>query len=584
MAKNISLLGKFVIAIALSLIVSTIALAVIFISSFKGNVMEGMFFKARAIGQIAENARNSTGNLVQNNAFRTEELLADAQKDLAGLTVGSKPYFDALRGTTYYKTIPVVSAFLAAEHNAEKSNFKFKPTRFNARNPDYKPVTQTEKRLLQDLQAAGMNEVSGIDKETNAFRYMLTVRLSKECLVCHGGPNDDPMHLDTTTDPVGFPKDNKRVGDKHGAFQIIMDLAPVDAQVMKMTITAVVAGIVIILLSCLVVLYTIRRSVVRPIMMISSEMTEGSDQVAEAAQQVSNSSQSLSEGASSQASSLEETSSSLEEITSMTKQNADNSNVANDLMNEGKQMLDNGMGSMKEMVTSMESIKQSSGEMGKIIKVIEEIAFQTNLLALNAAVEAARAGEAGKGFAVVAEEVRNLAQRSATAAKDTSALIETSINKANEGGEIVEKVAKALNDIAESVRKAGDLVSEISAASREQAQGVSQVSQAVSQMDQVTQQNAAVAEESASASEQLSAQSENLQSTIGRLNTIITGGNGDAANGKSVGGQLVRHNPVAHKGLSHASGKPKKFGGGSVKTAKPAEEVIPFEGDDLKGF
>ena len=142
----------------------------------------------------------------------------------------------------------------------------------------------------------------------------------------------------------------------------------------------------------------------------------------------------------------------------MTKQNADNSNVANDLMNQGKQMLDNGMDSMNEMVTSMESIKQSSGEMGKIIKVIEEIAFQTNLLALNAAVEAARAGEHGKGFAVVADEVRNLAQRAAQAARETTGLIEDSTNKAKEGTGVAGEVGKALGAIVSDVTKVTDLV------------------------------------------------------------------------------------------------------------------------------
>jgi methyl-accepting chemotaxis protein len=123
----------------------------------------------------------------------------------------------------------------------------------------------------------------------------------------------------------------------------------------------------------------------------------------------------------------------------------------------------------------MNEIKQSSAEIAKIIKVIDEIAFQTNLLALNAAVEAARAGEAGKGFAVVAEEVRNLAQRSAEAAKNTSSMIEQSTKRADNGVEIAGRVGQALDEIADATKKVNTLLAEIASASSEQAKGIGQV-------------------------------------------------------------------------------------------------------------
>jgi methyl-accepting chemotaxis protein len=275
----------------------------------------------------------------------------------------------------------------------------------------------------------------------------------------------------------------------------------------------------------------LNKKVINPINIIIENLSEGSSQITSASNQISSSSQALASGASQQASSLEETSASLEEIASMTKQNADNANSANSLMEESRKMVDEGVHSMEEMVTAMNSIKESSGEISKIIKVIEEIAFQTNLLALNAAVEAARAGEHGKGFAVVAEEVRNLAQRSATASKDTASLIENAVQKAEEGGRIVESSSKALTAIAESTKKVGDLVSEIAAASNEQASGIDQVNNAVSQMDKVTQSNAAGAEESASASEELNAQAESLNGVVQDLSQMVTGA--DSGNGVS---------------------------------------------------
>ena len=287
----------------------------------------------------------------------------------------------------------------------------------------------------------------------------------------------------------------------------------------------------------------LNRKVINPINTIIENLSEGSSQITSASNQISSSSQSLASGASQQAASLEETSASLEEIASMTKQNADNANTANSLMDDSRKMVDEGVHSMEKMVTAMNSIKESSGEISKIIKVIEEIAFQTNLLALNAAVEAARAGEHGKGFAVVAEEVRNLAQRSATASKDTASLIENAVNKAEEGGRIVEGSSKALHAIAESTKKVGDLVSEIAAASNEQASGIGEVNNAVSQMDKVTQSNAAGAEESASASEELNAQAESLNTVVQDLSHMVSGVDSGSGSSSQENQRLLRHTP-----------------------------------------
>ncbi len=250
-------------------------------------------------------------------------------------------------------------------------------------------------------------------------------------------------------------------------------------------------------------------------------MTEGIAQVNDAAGQVSSASQGLAEGASEQASSLEETSSALEQMAAMTRTNAANAKQANELSAKSHSDADNGS-------VTMTAIAESSGQISKIIKVIEEIAFQTNLLALNAAVEAARAGEHGKGFAVVADEVRNLAQRAAQASGEITGLIEDSVGKAREGTE-------AIQGIVSGVAKVTELIDGIAQASQEQAQGVDQVNTAVSQMDRVTQQNAAGAEESASAAEELSAQAAATKGLVDELIILVKG----EENGRS--GRSTRH-------------------------------------------
>ncbi|MFC5471730.1 methyl-accepting chemotaxis protein [Cohnella suwonensis] len=242
-----------------------------------------------------------------------------------------------------------------------------------------------------------------------------------------------------------------------------------------------------------------------------------SEQVAAGAKQVSESSMALSQGATEQASSVEQLTASLEEISSQTKLNADNAIQANHLAEEAKDNAVQGNERMKEMLKAMDDINDASGNISKIIKVIDEIAFQTNILALNAAVEAARAGQHGKGFAVVAEEVRNLAARSAGAAKETTDLIEGTIKKVDGGTKIAGDTAAALNKIVDGVAKVANLVSDIAVASNEQATGVAQINQGILQVSQVVQTNSATSEESAAASEELSGQAAMMQEQVGKF-------------------------------------------------------------------
>jgi len=296
----------------------------------------------------------------------------------------------------------------------------------------------------------------------------------------------------------------------------------------------VLLGLAIGVVFAVVFGWTLIQSLTRQLFALADSLGASSREVAAAASQVSVTSQSLAEGSSSQAASIEQTSASLEELSSMTKRNADNSRQANELSKQTRMAADKGVVDMQGMNTAMLAIKDSSDDIAKIIKTIDEIAFQTNILALNAAVEAARAGEAGMGFAVVADEVRNLAQRSAQAAKETAAKIEGAIHKTAQGVEYSDKVSQALNDIVTKARQVDELAAEVAGASTEQTHGITQINTAVVQMDRVTQSNAASSEESAAAAEELYAQAETMKKSVADLLRLVAG-DGQASQAKEAG-------------------------------------------------
>jgi len=550
-------LGNKIVSIVLvSIVVSVTASLVVQHQVIRDQGIELTRETMRAAIVEAENVRGTISAMSSAGAFDMPKLMEEYKRT------------GDLRKSTLYKTVPVVAAWDAIQKVADENKWKFRVPKHNARNEKNTP-TADEALILEVLERGDVPEYFHVDKAANQIILARPIKLTADCLSCHGDPKTSPTG--DGLDMVGLKMENWKAGEVHGAFVLHATLDNVDAVARAGMIRTTLWVLPVAALVGLGALWFSRKTIIRPLEASIAVIDAASAQEESSAREISTASQRLAEGASEQAASLEETSASLEEISSMTQRNAEHAGNAEGIAAQTRSAADSGTADMEEMVRAMGEIKSASDNISKIIKTIDEIAFQTNILALNAAVEAARAGEAGAGFAVVADEVRSLAQRSALAAKETADRITTSIEKSEHGVRVSNKVSTSLADIADKARRMNELVREIASGSTEQSQGIAQVNTAVSQLDGVTQTNAAAAEESASASEELSAQSIELKAAVEQLVMIVSGASGRAkpahapeaappAAGKAVKAPSVASHaaktvakPSAKSGGNHAS-------------------------------
>ena len=537
---------RFGLVVAGLIVMLITVLFVSYVKKQRQNTIEAEVHAARNLILMAESVRENMEEKWELGLFSTESLRNleyTSQQELKQKLLAA---------------VPVSAAWSAAKAKSREGGFEFRTPREGARNKDNEPDAIERSVLSMFAGNSQLKEHYIIDEEKNAVRYFRPVRLSETCLNCHGDPatSYERWRRNDGKDITGYKMDGKKVGDLHGAFEIIRPLDDADAALAASLWKAAAIVSPLVILAVFFTWTTMRKIVTSPLekavdlcrdiasgdltqqvsvtgndevselmrtlnrmtqelRAIVAEVVEGVNMITGASQEISAGNLNLSQRTEEQASSLEETAASMEEMTSTVIQNADSAQQANQLANSARGTAEKGGHAVERTVKAMSEINSSSTRIADIISTIDGIAFQTNLLALNAAVEAARAGEQGRGFAVVASEVRSLAQRSADAAKEIKGLIEDSVEKVKVGTDLVDESGKTLMGIVEGIKKVSDIVAEINAASQEQSAGIDQVNNAVAQMDDMTQQNAALVEESAAASRSMQDQARSLADTVG---------------------------------------------------------------------
>ncbi len=557
--------------VALVVIAAFVTIGLVTRSQMRQHLMEKEVMESETICNQAESVRDYMAGLRNGGLYDQKRLKEDVK--------------------LLVSTVPIVASMQTAEAKAKESGYTFKVPKEFPRNPKNTP-DEVELKVLRELQARGSEAGNPStwfeDKKLNATRYFRAIRLTSECLACHGDPATSKALWgnDQGLDPTGVKMEGWKVGEIHGAYEVVMGLEDMDKALG--TLTAWVVGCALTgALAALGVIYWLLRSRIfgrleaatqRMRQVSDGDLTarvednredelregfeafnamtdrlrdlviqiqEGSSNILGAAGEIASGNADLSRRTEQQAASLEETASSMEEFTATVNQTAQNAQAANTDAGRTRAVALEGSENVNQLVASMADINQSAERIAEIIGVVDEIAFQTNLLALNAAVEAARAGEQGRGFAVVAAEVRNLAKRSADAAKEIKGLIRESVRKAADGAQVAEGAGRTMREVVDSVERVTDLIQEISSAAQEQSRGIQEINKAVTQMDSMTQQNAALVEEAAAAAMSLDEQTHALTDLVAQFRTGTGPARGSSRPSKPMAPKPAPSRPAA---------------------------------------
>lgn len=463
------------------------------------------------------------------------------------------------------KQVPIFAAMKIGAKDAEKEGYDFRVFSDEPRKKENQ-ATVHELSILKKFEDDIKLEKYVHNDGQNIIVYK-PVRLSDKqgCMTCHGDPVTSPWG--NGNDVLGHKMENWRDGKLHGVFAISTSIAKVSElrEVDKNTRTTILLGLIPIVVALFIASLFLKKPLAS-LTNIAEVLSSVSGNVGKTSTKMSDNSSGLSQASVEQMAALQETAASLEEVGAMIKKTSDNAKATSDASakshskaNHGNEIVNKMIHSMDDINTSnkavQEQMNKSNQEFGEIVnviveiekktKVINDIVFQTKLLSFNASVEAARAGEHGKGFSVVAEEIGNLATMSGVAATEISSMLDQSIKtvekivlnskekveklmvdgkmKVDYGTEVARDCGVILNEIVDNIKITSEMAGEISNASREQAEGVQEISKAMAQLDIVTQDNSKTSQDLSEIAGKLNDDSVTLEETVVDLIKTVNG-------------------------------------------------------------